>query len=258
MTQYKLIKCYPGFTELGRTENTTWQGTFFYDKHPEFWQKVEEVDYDVLSFKGSISERLYLKQPNGKFVSAGVLHNYTFDECISKNLSFSIHSVKRLSDGEVFTIGDLIDFGDFGNKGFQPIGKIEVDYFDKTIVTAWDGAYGKGAINKWKKFPKKTPLFTTEDGVAIFDEKLKVFSVSECDFLIQNHQDYAWVKTRNTERKYHHFSTKEKAEEYVLLNKPCLSIMEVAPIFGQMHLDNSPDVLTRNLAKLKSLVQAKL
>ena len=250
MTQYKLIKCYPGFTELGRTENTTWQGTFFYDKHPEFWQKVEEVDYEVLSFKGSISERLYLKQPNGKFVSVGVLHNYTFDECISKKLSFSIHSVKRLSDGEVFTIGDEIDFGDFGNKGFRPIGKIEVDYFDKTRVTAWDGAYGKGAINKWEKASKKTPLFTTEDGVEIRIDD--VYYAIEYDFKIV---EYYLCSTPNGDKQ---FSTKEEAEKWVLLNKPCLSIMEVAPIFGQMHLDNSPDVLTRNLAKLKSLVQAKL
>lgn len=221
MTQYKLIKCYPGFTELGRTENTTWQGTFFYDKHPEFWQKVEEVDYEVLSFKGSISERLYLKQPNGKFVSVGVLHNYTFDECISKNLTFSIHSVKRLSDGEVFTIGDEIRLNDYGTMVIEKMRLTDSNLRIKQGV--WFN-YEGGSCHSSIPVKLKTPLFTTEDGVEIRIDD--VYYAIEYDFKIV---EYYLCSTPNGDKQ---FSTKEKAEEYVLLNKPMLSLQDLLSVWG--------------------------
>jgi hypothetical protein len=43
--KYKLIKCYPGFDELGVihcSENKLqyWLGSVFYDRYPEYWEKV--------------------------------------------------------------------------------------------------------------------------------------------------------------------------------------------------------------------------
>jgi len=220
------------------------------------WQKVEELDYEILSYSGTRSNVVIKNShPNFKLME--------FDFKCKKESTVFIYSVKRLSDGEVFTIGDLIDFRNFGNKGPQPIEKFETDYFDNNYISAYNSAYGLGLI-LWKKIPKKTPLFTTEDGVEIFEGDNYSFiwlynpATNQSTYTSYTfkakllEENCAW----SVNAKY--FSTKEKAEEYVLLNKPCLSIMEVAPIFGQMHLDNSPDVLTRNLAKLKSLVQAKL
>jgi len=45
--KYKLIKCYPGSPDLGyeiSSENKTidWKGSLFYDKYPEYWEKVNE------------------------------------------------------------------------------------------------------------------------------------------------------------------------------------------------------------------------
>jgi len=243
MIQYKLIQEYPGSPKLGTIDwyktdefgpssNSIWQGTNFYDAHPKYWQKVEEVDYEIISLKLTGGEIITFK--NGKCIhrtdDQSVDYTFNLDKCMS-NLSSTeyIHSVKRLSDGEVFTIGDLIDFGDFGNKGFRPIGKIEVDYFDKTRVTAWDGAYGKGAINKWEKASKKTPLFTTEDGVEIFEgDKFYYPNIHIWKTIISEADKRVLIFIRLN--KYKPFSTKEKSEEYILLNKPCLSVNEIIAV----------------------------
>jgi len=222
MIQYKLIKVYPEHT-LGEIhcadKSTKWYGTIFYDAYPEFWKRVEEVDYEILTVTPSEKN---LNNTNKEAV-------ITFKMCNKDLQMWNIHSVKRLSDGEVFTIGDLIDFGDFGNKGFRPIGKIEVDYFDKTRVTAWDGAYGKGAINKWGKASKKTPLFTTEDGVEIFEgDKFYYPNIHIWKTIISEADKRVLIFIRLN--KYKPFSTKEKSEEYILLNKPCLSVNEIIAV----------------------------
>lgn len=231
MIQYKLIKVYPEHT-LGEIhcadKSTKWYGTIFYDAYPEFWKRVEEVDYEILSFYSGHSDDkmayIFKKTRNG-------LYSKGSGDCdLYHALKYwNIHSVKRLSDGEVFTIGDLIDFGDFGNKGFHPIDKIEVDYFDKTRVTAWDGAYGKGAINKWEKASKKTPLFTTEDGVEIFEgDKFYYPNIHIWKTIISEADKRVLIFIRLN--KYKPFSTKEKSEEYILLNKPCLSVNEIIAV----------------------------
>lgn len=211
MIQYKLIKEYPGHN-LGEThcsdKSTKWYGTNFYDAYPDFWQKVEEVDYEIIDFDLR-RQSLFGRRP-----------------------PLIILSVKRLSDGEVFKIGDLIDFGDFGNKGFQPIDKIEIDCFDKTRITAWNSAYGLG-LEKWKKIPAKTPLFTTEDGVNIFEG-------DDFFYVNSNFYDVSSIKADETINhhvkqadKYKTFFYKEKSEEYIWLNKPCLSAQDLIDVFNK-------------------------
>lgn len=225
MIQYKLIEEYPDSPKIGTIHTSgigickEWKGINFYDANPKYWQKVEEVDYEILTVTPSEKN---LNNTNKEAV-------ITFKMCNKDLQMWNIHSVKRLSDGEVFTIGDEIDFGDFGNKGFRPIGKIEVDYFDKTRVTAWDGAYGKGAINKWEKASKKTPLFTTEDGVEIFEgDKFYYPNIHIWKTIISEADKRVLIFIRLN--KYKPFSTKEKSEEYILLNKPCLSVNEIIAV----------------------------
>lgn len=212
MIAYKLIKKYPGSRELGTIEyyekfysSQNWEGTEYYDAHPEFWEKVEELDYEILDFK---------------------LHKLGYaTNCNDINKSVSILSVKRISDGEVFTIGDEATV-ESDKKRYKII---KIRRFTDAIQVHGeiDGKSFFYNLNDVIKLQPITPLFTTEDGVDILDKNQKVFSVSECDFSIQNHQDFAWIKTRSPQRKYHHFFTKENAEAYILYNKPCLSIKEI-------------------------------
>lgn len=212
-------------------------------------EKVEELDYEILSIIGK--DRIIISKAN-----------YTFPEwfqiLVNITDTFEIYSVKNLYDGEVFTIGDKVKSKRLTDDDSSNVTKIYIDSNRdaKPVggLIIQTGGYYQAKINEITKV--KTPLFTTEDGVEIFvGDDFFVIETQFDKYRLHKTIGGHFTKERSTRLRFH---SKEKAEEYVLLNKPCLSIMEVAPIFGQMHLDNSPDVLTRNLAKLKSLVQAKL
>lgn len=95
MKKYKLIKTYPGSPFLGKvlepkvekdnedTNNFYWQGSWFNpNDFPELW---EEVDYEIV------------------------------DTIMKNNLKQEISSVKRLSDGEIFTLGRIIKVSKYGD-----------------------------------------------------------------------------------------------------------------------------------------------
>jgi hypothetical protein len=100
----------------------------------------------------------------------------------------------------------------------------------------------------------KQPLFVTKDGKGIFLGD-SYFSVN-VDTLNAN-----WVVKERIADDSHlklspigsfQFSTREKAEEYVLLYKPCLSVQEVANVYSfGMTLDCLLDKV-ENIAKQKS------
>jgi hypothetical protein len=89
----------------------------------------------------------------------------------------------------------------------------------------------------------KQPLFTTEDGVDIFkgDKTYYVFndltpecnSGFKCKWKVRGgfYQNY---QVNQGNEYYKVFSTKEKAEEYILLNKPCLSINDILSCRGEL------------------------
>jgi len=250
MIQYKLIKEYPGSPKLGSIENSCshiGKGTIFYDAHPKFWQKVEELDYKILSFKLISNGNLLIKHSNELFgFSKGA---YTKEDILSgdpKRIDFktenthdtygyAINSVKRLSDGEVFTIGDFTTKGE--------IHKFEITEAHLSVSVGDQ----KTLLRTFEKLPKKTPLFTTEDGVEIFKgDKFSIVQVdtfqkiNECKHPV--HYPHKW-KT---------FSTPEKAEEYIINNKPCLSIVELQKWFS------SYGVQLTGLDDLRSIVKSKL
>jgi hypothetical protein len=246
--KYELIKEYPRSPKLGKIEDsniggiTGWQGTLFYDAHPEFWQKVEELDYQILSFIAKTSRRVYDIQGNGKYVGIGIMHNYTSEECLGSD-SFSIHSVKRLSDGEVFTIGDEVLCG--GNK----ITEIYITKIKSDSQGIWiKHKHGDMHLN----FPSKlkTPLFTTEDGVAIFEgDDFFVIETQFDKYRLHKTIGGHFTKERSTRLRFH---SKEKAEEYVLLNKPCLSLTEISKFYKHLlHFNNGNSMGLRNLVKSK-------
>jgi len=126
MIQYKLIKEFPGSpkletiewyktTDLGSTSGNEWRGTEYYNSYPEFWQKVEEVDYQILSFQDKLNRNIITYRKNKNVF---IIENASDDEfegnTLEKELElvdegyYIIHSVKRLFDGEVFTIGDKV------------------------------------------------------------------------------------------------------------------------------------------------------
>lgn len=160
--------------------------------------------------------------------------------------------VKIVIGDKEFIIGKEYEFSDFpqDDESFK-------NQWDKGILTGYknniSGEFpflrGTKPYLYCREIEVKTPLFTTEDGVHIF-ERDKYYIVFY-DFKVQEYnakQDYiVW-----SESNYKKFSTKEKAEEYILLNKPCLSLTEISKFYKHLlNFNNGNSMGLRNLAKSK-------
>lgn len=243
MKSYKLIKEYPGSPKL-RTivERDSNCSNYYYrliegvsntftpkniENNPEFWEEVVEKDYEILSYIGKSTKNV-LSAKLDPFVNNKLI------KWEDKNLD--IHSIKRLSDGEVFTIGDKIQYNNTNNN-IRIIKSIELDDIKVKIFACEEcysvpikgSNYGFNLLQNVTKF--KQPLFTTEDGVDIFegDEYILVrkgaVSKNLCTF---TYTAVSGESMWNSKQKdYTLFSTKEAAEEYILMNKPVLSINDL-------------------------------
>lgn len=180
INKYKLIKKYPGCPNVGTlvskidsikgyyyteiNSEITYPVNYFREEiedYPEFWEKVIEKDYEILQFickenRGVENAGTILtKRPNGSFW----IFPYWTEEEMLKLSHYAIYSVKRLSDGEIFTIGDICDGVSYERR---PI--LEFKMIDNTLSIRQE--FGHTKLSNLKK--SKTPLFTTEDGVDKF------------------------------------------------------------------------------------------
>lgn len=258
MKKYKLIKEYPGSPNLG-TE-LIMKGINSYhsqdgkkifnglqpENYPEFWEEIVEKDYEILSFKSD--NGLITKWPNGLYgIYSG---KFTLENQISKLNQAAwynkrIHSIKRLSDGEIFTVGDKIENSNYPDN-FRGIIE-EFRLKDGEVMVYYLG-------NDWLKHiqkVKKQPLFTTEDGVDIFEGDICYYVRPEMKYVEKI--GVPFVSVDEFRKGYKYFSTKEAAEEHVLLNKPCLSINDVMSVSY-----NPVETRTSSSRKLKELVKSKL
>ena len=154
--KYKLIKEYPGSPKLGYIDDLNKSGhnnqgeyvQSMYDKNPEFWQEVVEKNYEILSYITIESELIKYK-------------DLDINDDLNCDKYLKIYSVKRLSDGEIFTIGDKV----FSWHVNYTINKISI-INDKCMVSAlYDTNNPNGSrlhynLKNLKKV--KQPLFTTE------------------------------------------------------------------------------------------------
>ena len=211
--KYKLIKEYPGSPKLGFITDRT---MYFPEYYPSFWKPIIEKDYEILSLVAS--ERNPQHKKGSKF-----LHNkdYKFKNMYPTEF-WDIYSVKRISDNKIFTIGD---------------------FYEDLIIEKMFMSVAGDILTTYK--PKvKQPLFTTEDGVDIFegDYSYGVHN-SKFDIVAIKHVNTVYVTDNFIE-----FSTKEKAEEYILMNKPCLSLKEIK---------ETTTIKGLSLKKLEKLVKQK-
>jgi hypothetical protein len=236
MKQYKLIKKLPfeNSPEIGYISEQKypsdvshyWCGSWFNPKnYPEFWELVVKKSYEILSFI-NVNNKIYELQKDGRYFHYELKYN-EYDYCLSE---LKIHSIKRLSDGEVFTIGDKIQL-DNDNKEYGTITELYISHEQLRFYCDTLGGVLCHDLDKRNNFTiyiSKKPLFTTEDGVGIFEGdifwyvnniKIKGYCLNKSN--LNNPNDYHKVDDIKD------FSTKEKAEEYILYNKPCLSYGEI-------------------------------
>ncbi len=201
-------------------ENKTFPNYYFLNPdniHKRFienscdWEEIVEKDYEILSFKDTYFNTYWKKGSNGKFGETDLY--WAFEADFIAPDKFIIHSVKRLSTGEVFTIGDKVEHITTGYK--QTLVKIypnfEVDTNREHIGIAW-------------LKPVKKPLFITEDGVEMFEGDKVWFITKKLEGL-----NLIWCMCKNDapDANYLYFSSEAKAKEYIEMNKPVLSISEM-------------------------------
>ncbi len=255
MKKYKLIKEYPGSPKLGIIYDTSLFLFNNYKNYPEFWEEVIEKNYEILSLQCIINPNrgLIYTVRNGELINSnGSPCYYSIENALEfwaeEHKSWVIHSVKRLSDGEIFTIGDKIRFINESLEETYPCRIIKnFKIKENTLISICDDNNVEILLKNLKKV--KQPLFTTEDGVDIFENRGYYYIDSIWQIIPVNSTTvYVYYKNNKT------FSTKEKAEEYILLNKPCLSIKEISEIYISLKNNKS----SKQKQELINLVKNKL
>ena len=229
LKKYRLIKTYPGSpklsTEIIETQINSLcpvnecyinRKTFMLigddsfeiknpENYPEFWEKVVEKDYEILCIKHKKSKCFYRNSID--------LRNLNL---------YDIHSVKRLSDGKVFNIGENATTA-LNNYG--PITAFEINCNRMYIRT---NGSSKGTFScNIKDLIVSELLFKTEDGVNIFKgdecwaiDKTDLDHLGKVDFRNNHPYDYAL-----------YFSNEKKAQQYIKENKPLFVTEDSVNIF---------------------------
>lgn len=224
---YSYSPCSGKYTDFRKLDNSE------VENYPEFWQKMVQKDYEILSLKQKDCNILYEK-PFKIFSNALICFENGFS-------SLEIHSIKRLSDGEIFTIGDachlnngnyykseLKEFKFFTNGEHGHLEKHRNNTFLKVGIQSCHS--DKPTFFYLESIVKaKEVLFKTEDGVGIY---VNQYSYGVHLPTMKFTGDYIWrykehFSSSSLSKDVKYFSTEEKAKEYILMNKSCLSINDV-------------------------------
>jgi len=200
-----------GVLQIHFTKGNWMDGYWDYLNNIEHAPVKPNKEYEILSFKKKISGKIYHKLWDGRYGYVDrtmSIRRSTLDEMLSYDM-YDIHSVKRLSDGAVFTVGDDVQVTYRDDRG--RIDEIQInEYHRGGLVVVLDGI--RFSILNIKHADKQS-LFTTEDGVGIYegddywiiDVKYKngtvVQKTTAVDAPLVDH--------------FKRFSTKEKAEEWI-------------------------------------------
>ena len=216
--KYKLIKLLPfenspkiGYTSQSHLSQKDkvhyWNGNWFNpENYPEFWEEVVvKKDYEILSLA-----RFCSIKPTITDVSD---YGDEFIKALLKCDNTIIHSIKR-NDGQVFTVGDEIIY----NEIFPTKLKIKsIQLFNGEILIHKDCTMNTNKLSEIQHCKK--PIFKTFDGIDIYEGD-RVYSVTP-NFCIGYSGSLKYKPIQPC------FLTKEKAEEYILMNKSCLSLSDV-------------------------------
>lgn len=172
-----------------------------------------------------------------------------------------IHSVRRISDGEVFELHKV--YYDEMDRNIKPIKKFFVK--DSVMYAQFDEGRGSNdgclGVNSLKKQPKEQPkpLFTTDGGVIYYEgEKKEIWGVYTNDgynsvgaWHPESHPGY-YPRLKSYYTNF--FSTREAAEEWVLMNKPCLSVNDIV----SASRNEQEGYFSFNIHSLKQLAKTKI
>lgn len=134
----------------------------------------------------------------------------------------SIHSVRRNSDSQIFTVGDVVGAKHKANVTIKLFNIVK----EKMMVECGDDYCDLYWLTKVASPTAREPLFVTFDGVSIYDGD-SYYRILDT-FEVQG--NYNVTKKPSDATIKHSFGKLEAAKDYVLMNKPCLSIKEIISI----------------------------
>lgn len=214
--------------------------------------------WEILSYKAPFlgeDDVIFKKTATGGFTTCSPMLYYYYNESVLKaRPEASIHSVRRLSDGEVFSIGDRVRYCPLSTYGSFIIEKIWVNSIDKErcMVSNKDQSLVEiidASLEKIKTpIPVKPVLFKDYEGNPIHENDVYYY-LFKGEWPEYPYGPYWCYATKGVDRGYIKFNSKEKMQEYITLNKPLLSLSEVIAIIYAGH--KTPDSYLRELAQSK-------
>ncbi len=247
MKTYRLQKAYPGSFEVGTEvkwgnnglsgecyEARIKAGIFRFRKdiienNPEFWQEVVKPEFQILSFTygflpGLISYEVISDE--SLFQAKGsIFRQRTAEQLLEEG--HKIHSVRRLSDGLVITVGDNVVIENTLTSKIVTGFRINNDKtaFKKGL---WITIKNGGIHLERVKEICAQPLFVTEDGVKIFKGST-YWCVNTAPHLWSLFEQTAKERTQ-LNKTVKAFSTEHLAQRYIARNQPRLSIEDCIKI----------------------------
>lgn len=175
----------------------------------------KEKDYEVIEM---VSENRLSTYDDGNKMTYSDSHTWV-KYFLAANVGWKIHSVKRLSDGEVFTIGDEVIWNLPEREGEKPfvLTSFEINEMWKTQKRMFCNDRNID-ICYLKKVKERKPLFTTNDGKEIFEGD-KYWWV-DTEFVVDTIDNACETSGAGGNGRNTYFSTEQRAKEYQLMNKP--------------------------------------
>ena len=187
------------------------------------WEEIVVKDYEVLKVKHKYH---------------GILS--IIGEKFIQSENETIYSVKRLSDNEVFTIGDKITFkGLFGNNSEHKYDTIKGFKFKQN--GSLGASYHNGLVGLEKVEKYKEPIFTTYDGVELFGGET-IYGVTR-NFNIA----CTSILTKEDAQTWKIFAKKTKAEEYIKQNEPKYSLKDVEDAMSGNFFKHYPGIVVKEV-----------
>lgn len=244
----------------GKFVEKTTSGDFYVNNHELIpcwcvenstdWQEVVEKDYEILEFT-TVSTLILRLKPDSFYYTDGELYPFSFEEFYCRNEVKSINKIRRLSDGEVFSLGDRVQTTD---KEFNGV-IIKMEDYNNKILFHFKSDLVNSTIFIAQHLMQhyKEPIFTTEDGYecTLDDRVFGVLPKANWQTNYYSEKGVPVFKLFNPEGKRWNpssewlwFKTKENAEKYIYENKPEFSrkqikdAIDVCDSYYTLHNDN--------------------
>lgn len=221
---------------------------YFEDKNKKgFWRREDFVENatDVKEY----DKRYFAVERALGYVPKTELLPYAF---FIKNEYFSIHSVKRLSDGAVFSTGDFVSWGLEKKDGFRT--SIKSFFIDKGNLVS---SFSTKGFDKMK-VGIDLPNFHKIENIAIIDHTGQPILEDEGYWYIDS--DFETIKQgkANTKEGFSsdniRFRVKEDAIEYFVTNKQFFSISKLQEL---CLIDSNEKTITVRISDLKDCIKYK-